>query len=301
MGALQEQAISVDGQTARLLRGGRSGAPAALFLHGGIPGITPFCGGSHIWGDSLNHSVNDRDVLAPDLPGSGGTAQSDAPLTIDALGRFSAALLKANSIEAADVVGHDVGGLVGIWMALHEPSRVRSLSIVASPMSAPTGDAVDDVVLASPPLPRWSRESQAWAIERLSYSHMHIDPRLLDACVAASTGEAHRKAAESMASHFAKSFAPSMNRTKALLWEVCRNAGLQVPTQIVWSNNDPAASREAGYVLFDIIARCQKAAQMHVINRAGSFPFREQPRAFHHIVASFGEGVRNEKPPQAPR
>ena len=25
------------------------------------------------------------------------------------------------------------------------------------------------------------------------------------------------------------------------------------------------------------------------------FPFREQPDAFHHIVASFGEGVRNEK------
>jgi 2-hydroxy-6-oxonona-2,4-dienedioate hydrolase len=295
MGALQEQMISIGGQNARVLRGGTAGAPAALFLHGGVPGITPFCCGSHIWGDGLNHFVNDLDVLAPDLPGSGGTAQGDAPLTIDALGRFAAALLEANSIEAADVIGHDVGGLVGIWMALHEPVRVRSLSIVASPMSAPTGDAVDDLLLKSPPLPLWSRESQAWAIERLSCSHMHIDDRLLDACVAASTGEAHRKAAESMAAHFAKSFAPSMNRTKALLWEVCRNAGVPVPTQVVWSNNDPAASREAGFVLFDIISGRQKATQMHLINRAGSFPFREQPDAFHHIVASFGEGVRNEK------
>jgi hypothetical protein len=30
---------------------------------------------------------------------------------------------------------------------------------------------------------------------------------------------------------------------------------------------------------------------MHVINRAGSLPFRGQPAAFHHIVALFGEGV----------
>src|ERR1700728_3937985 len=102
---------------------------------------------------------------------------------------------------------------------------------------------------------------------------MHIDGRLLDACVAASTAEAHRKAAESMATHFAKSFAPSMNRTKARLWEVCRDAGVQVPTQVVWSNNDPATSRDAGFVLFDVICRRQKATQMHLINRAGSFPF----------------------------
>ena len=95
--------------------------------------------------------------------------------------------------------------------------------------------------------------------------------------------------------NFGKAFAPSVNRTKGQLWEICRNAGLPVPTQIVWASHDPATSREAGFVLFDVISAKQKAAQMHVINRAGSLPFREQAAAFHHIVASFGEGVRQEK------
>jgi len=295
MMALQEQTITVAGQKARILRGGRSGAPAALFLHGGIPGVAPFCGGSHIWGDSLAPFTTDLDVLAPDLPGSGHTTAAAEPLTIDTLGRHVVALLAACSIETADVIGHDLGGLLGVWLALNHPALVRSLSIVASPMSAPTGDSLDDILFAAPPQPLWSRESQAWALERVSYSHAHINNRLLDACVAASQAEAHRQAIDYMKTNFGKTFAPSMNRTKGQLWEACRNAGVAVPTQIVWASHDPATTRDAGLVLFDVISAKQKTTQFHVINRAGSLPFREQPAAFHHIVASFSEGVRQEK------
>jgi 2-hydroxy-6-oxonona-2,4-dienedioate hydrolase len=296
MGALQEQTIAVGGQTARLLRGGKSNAPTALFLHGGVPGLTLYCSGAHIWGDALTPFSNNLDVIAPDLPGSGGTVASAEPLTVDAMGRHVIALLAAASIETADVIGQELGGLLGIWLALNHPARVRSLSIVASPMSAPTGDSLDDLLFATPPWPLWSRESQAWSLERVSYSHAHIDDRLLDACVAASEGEAHRRAVEAMKTNFSKAFAPSVNRAKGQLWEVCRNTGLPVPTQIIWASHDPATTREAGFVLFDVISAKQKAAQMHVINRAGSLPFREQAAAFHHIVASFGEGVRREKP-----
>ena len=295
MSALQEQTIAVGAQKARILRGGKSGAPAALFLHGGVPGVTPYCSGSHIWGDALAFFTNNLDVIAPDLPGSGGTVAGTERLTVDAIGHHVLAVLAAALIETADVIGHDLGGLLGIWLALNHPARVRSLSIVASPTSAPAGDFLDDLLFATPPRPLWSRESQAWALERVSYSHTHIDDRLLDACVAASEGEPHRQAVESMKANFGKAFAPSINRTKGQLWETCRNAGLPVPAQIVWASHDPATTREAGFVLFDVISAKQKAAQMHVINRTGSLPFREQAAAFHHIVASFGEGVRQEK------
>lgn len=165
MTGLQTQTIDVAGQQARAVRGGKSGAPVALFLHGGIPGVTPFCAGAHIWGDSLEPFLSRLDVLVPDLPGSGGTVQSTEPLTIDTLGRHVIALLAASSIETVDVVGHDVGGLIGVWLALNHPARVRALSIVASPMTAPTGDALDDLLsprrrsrfgAANPRHGRWS-------------------------------------------------------------------------------------------------------------------------------------------------
>ena len=154
---------------------------------------------------------------------------------------------------------------------------------------------LDDILFVTPPRPLWSRESQAWALERLSYSHTHIDGRLLDACVAASDGEPHRQAVEYGEDEFRQKRSARASTAQGQLWETCRNAGVPVPVQIVWASHDPATTREAGFVLFDIISAKQKAAQFHVINRAGSLPFREQPAAFHHIVASFGEGVRQEK------
>jgi pimeloyl-ACP methyl ester carboxylesterase len=98
-----------------------------------------------------------------------------------------------------------------------------------------------------------------------------------------------------MKQNYARTFAPAMNRVRYRLWDACRNDGLQVPTQIVWASHDPATSRESASVLFTAISGRQKASQMHIINRSGSFPFREQLAAFHHIVASFADGVLEER------
>ena len=49
-------------------------------------------------------------------------------------------------------------------------------------------------------------------------------------------------------------------------------------------------------MLFKIIAEKQRATQFHLINRAGSFPFREQPAEFAQVVASFQDGIELETP-----
>lgn len=286
----REQRVDVAGVAARVLIRGEPGAPAALFLHGGIPGVTPYCSGAHIWGDCLTRFQN-RVVIAPDLPGSGGTMPGSEPLTMDVLGHHVMAMISALSLESVDIVGHDLGGLLGLWVALTSPTRVRSLSIVASPMSPPTADGFDPILFTSLPQPLWSRDSQAWALERLSFVHTHVDAQLLDECVTASQDEPHRHAVEHMERNFAGVFSPSVARVRHRLWAACRNDGLAVPTQVVWASHDPATSIESGRVLFEAIASRQRATQMHIINRSGSFPFREQGDAFHYIVASFADGV----------
>ena len=67
-----------------------------------------------------------------------------------------------------------------------------------------------------------------------------------------------------------------------------------MPTQIVWASPDPTTTREAGYVLFKVIAEHQGATQFHLINRAGNFVFREQPAEFARVVAAFQDGVNLE-------
>ncbi len=286
---LVNSTVDAGGIKTRVLRGGPQGARAALFLHGGLPGISPYCGGAHVWESIPAAFSRSRQVIVPDLPGSGGTVAATSP-TVDSFAKHVVALLAALDVTRADIIGHDLGALIGVALALEHPDKVRSLSVVASPMTAPTADGLDNILFTATPQPLWGRESQAWVFERLSYSHAHITAALLDACVAAGQGEAHRKAV-AMAAQTGHALSASMAKTRYRLWDACRNKGVPVPTQIVWASHDPATSREQAFVLFKTIAEKQTATQIHIINRCGSFPFREQPEPFHHVVSAFQDSV----------
>jgi 2-hydroxy-6-oxonona-2,4-dienedioate hydrolase len=295
MTQISEQTVATANGPVRVRDGGKPGAPAAVFLHGGTPGVTPYCSGAHIWGDALDRFGRDRRVIVLDLPGSGGTPLPSAAPNFETMTRAVLDTLDQMALPEFDLVGHDLGGFMGLALAIEVPARLRSLSVVASPMSPPIGDRLDDTVLTAPPHPLWSRESQYWAFDRLSYAHAHIDDTLLNACMTAAAGAPHRQAVAAMAEQGGRSFAPSVGKARYRLWEVCRNEGIKVPTQIVWASHDPLTSQEAGFVLFDVIAKKQSAAHFHLVNRSGSFPFREQPAAFHHIVSAFQDGAMAER------
>lgn len=233
-----------------------------IFVHGGVPGVTPYCTGPHIWGRCLELFRRDFEIAAVDFE----SAEFDA---------------RIKQSGKAHLVGHDVGGLLALSYALKNPQSVSAVTVVSSVAAAPTGDGVDDEAIAHPPLPLWSRASQAWALERLSYSRQHIDDALLDACVAAA---AKQPAAS-------EAFATAMTQAKFDLFEACRGEGVKVPVQVVWGSHDPLGSVDLGLWLFRIVAQRQKVAQFHVVQRTGALPFREEPEAFHQIVASFHEGV----------
>lgn len=235
-----------------------------IFVHGGIPGVTPYASGPHIWGPVLERFVNAKAI---EVQGE----------TVDTMVES----VKAQLPKISHLVGHDLGGLVALTVACEAPERVRSVSAVASVAAAPTGDGVPNLTLAYPPQPLWSRESQRWALERVSYSHHHIDDALLDSCVQASRKQRPVK----------DEFLPSLMAAKAKFYEVCRSRGFPVSAQVIWGTHDPLGSFELGLWLFRLIAAKQKAVHFHAINRAGSLLFREEPEAFHQVVSAFVESV----------
>ena len=233
-----------------------------VFIHGGVPGVTPYASGPHIWGDQEGEKVT--------VTGR----------TVDAM---TASVRK--SIEGkgkCHLVGHDLGGLLAFNVAIESPQLVSAVTVVASVAAAPTGDSVPNNTLDYPPQPLWSRESQRWALERVSYSHHHIDDALLEGCV---------KAAAQQAAVDPNEFVPSLMKAKSRFYEVCRTEGIKVPCQIIWGSHDPLGTFDHGLWLFRGVAQKQRAAQFHVINRAGALPFREEPAAFHQIVSAFAEGI----------
>lgn len=119
--------IDIDG--ARLYcyaAGTPGGGEPVVFLHG-------FPTSSHLWADVIPLLPSGRRHVVVDLLGYG---RSDRPagqdVTIPGHGARTVALLDALGINYACVVGHDVGGGIAQWLAVHAPTRVSKLCLVNS-------------------------------------------------------------------------------------------------------------------------------------------------------------------------
>lgn len=290
MSAIARTQAEIGGRRLSLLRGG-AGAETVLFLHGGVPGLSLYCGGAHVWAEYLPLAARGRRVVAPDLPGFGDSAPAAEPYGIEAMARAALGLAEALKLGPCHVVGHDESGLAAIAMALAAPAAIRSITIVASPTAAPSGDSVENLTLANPPGPRWSRASQAWALARMSHDPHHVDAALLDRCAECAGLPAQRTAAARAPAEIALDLAQSVARAKGQFYTACRDGAFPVPAQLVWGADDPLTSIEHARVLYGVIAGRQRATQLHVLNRTGNFPFREDRAAFHHVLAAFHDGL----------
>jgi pimeloyl-ACP methyl ester carboxylesterase len=233
-----------------------------VFVHGGVPGITPYASGPHIWGDQEGIKVT--------VSGH----------TVDAMTQSVRQAIKGK----CHLVGHDLGGLLALNIAIEAPQLVSAVTAVASVAAAPTGDGVPNLTLAYPPMPLWSRQSQRWALERVSYGP--VDDALVDACVAAAATQSPMTPQA-----YEEDFVPSLMKAKSRFYEVCRTEGVKVPCQVIWGSHDPLTSVDQGLWLFRGLAQKQRAAQLHVINRAGALPFRDEPAAFRQVLSAFADAV----------
>ena len=79
----------------------------------------------------------------------------------------------------------------------------------------------------------------------------------------------------------------TLDKEETLNW--IQQGRLKTPTLIVWGYNDPTASVRRGQDLFELIAGSSPIAEMHIINKAGHFCYREQPESFNQVIRGFVE------------
>jgi pimeloyl-ACP methyl ester carboxylesterase len=119
---LHDRRVTVAGATAQYLEAG-SGPPLIL-VHGHEQSATS-------WRRVIPALARTHRVLAPSLPGYGGTA-SGAYTPGNDTSPFVIEFLDALGIGSFDVVGHSAGGAVALRLALAAPDRVRTLVLVDS-------------------------------------------------------------------------------------------------------------------------------------------------------------------------
>ncbi|ATR81593.1 acetoin dehydrogenase dihydrolipoyllysine-residue acetyltransferase subunit [Pseudomonas sp. HLS-6] len=118
------QKIDLDGRTLRYFELGQGGTPLVL-VHG-------FGGDLNNW--LFNHPslAAERRVIALDLPGHGESGKTLQRGDLDELSQTVLALLDHLDIERVHLAGHSMGGAVALNLARLAPSRVHSLSLLAS-------------------------------------------------------------------------------------------------------------------------------------------------------------------------
>lgn len=168
------------GTRLQALVGGPPDAPPIVLLHG--------LGGSRSnWAFVAPELARTRRVLVVDLPGHGrSTALPAAP----GLGPYAdrvAKLLEDEGHAPADVVGHSLGGLVGIRLAARRPELVRSLVLTASAgITSSTRQAERALALIGwiqpgrRVSPHWRAVARSDALKRLVFGHWFAaDPTAL--------------------------------------------------------------------------------------------------------------------------
>ena len=80
-----------------------------------------------MWGPQTQSFEEHFQVVRYDMRGHGSSTTPPGPYTIEILGRDLLALLHELRIATVDFCGLSIGGVIGQWLGIHEPSVVRRL------------------------------------------------------------------------------------------------------------------------------------------------------------------------------
>ena len=116
----------------------RGAGEAVLFLQGvGVHGDG--------WRPQVDEFRARRRCITVDNRGIGRSVPAGGPVTVERMALDALAVLDAESIDVAHVVGHSLGGLVALQLALTARNRVASLALLCT---------FADGRAAAPPTPR---------------------------------------------------------------------------------------------------------------------------------------------------
>ena len=288
MNSTDEKFVDVNGIRTRYFEKG-SGENLVL-IHGGVFGSNDAADCGLDWGLNFDALARWFHVYALDKLGQGLTDNppSDDDYTMAATVRHAIGFIEVLKLGGVHVVGHSRGAYVAARMTLERPDLVRSCIPVDTNTLAP-GMGRNHIVFADAPEPRLTRESQRWVIERYSYSGAHITEDWLDSMTEIAQLPKYQETVDRMVTRgLRKSLfltKHSLQKEETLGW--IRDRGLQRPTLLVWGYNDPTATLAQGLRLFELLTMRERRSQMHIINRAGHFSYREHPREFNEVVRGF--------------
>ncbi len=123
MSAIEPRTITLHGRPLSYVQAGRG--PVLLLIHG-------MAGTLENWQAVMEPLARTHTVLAPDLPGHGGSAPGGGDYSLGALAAGLRDLLVALGHERATLVGHSLGGGIAMQFSYQFPEMTERLVLVSS-------------------------------------------------------------------------------------------------------------------------------------------------------------------------
>jgi 3-oxoadipate enol-lactonase len=205
-------------------------------------------------------------VVRYDTRGHGRSPVPPGPYTVDDLGGDVLALLDRLSVDTAHFVGLSIGGMTGMWLALHAPDRIRDLVLCCT--SARPGNAAmwteraaqvraDGMAgVASGSVGRWFTEGWRTANPEQTAAMRQMTEQ--------TPAEGYASCCEALA-------------TLDLVADLPR---ISVPTLVISGADDPALPPDHGR----LIAESVPGARFEVVEQAAHLGSFEQPERFNELI-----------------
>ena len=265
---LEPEIVEAGGRTIRYLRMGEGegdGDPV-LLLHG-------FGGDLNNWMFNQPALAEAGVVYALDLPGHGGSAKDVGAGDVAMMTGAVVAFMDALDIPKAHLAGHSMGGAVALSLALDNPDRVASLSLVCSAgLGAEiNGDYIAGFVDAA------RRKDLKPVIQQLFADESLVTRDLLDDLLKYKRIDGVQDALKVIS----KGMFEDGRQTLVL---ADRLGDLKMPVQVIWGAEDkiiPAAHADA----------LPDGAGRHVLQGAGHMVHMEKAADVNRLLADFIAGA----------
>jgi pimeloyl-ACP methyl ester carboxylesterase len=216
-----------------------------LLIHGGLGSVENF--------SNQIPALEGRFLLiCPDSRGHSRTMDSDRPLSYRLMASDMAVLMDSLHVEQASVLGWSDGGIIGLYLAIDHPRRIKKLAAVGANFLASGLRDIESV--------KRLNSENAWAPVRESYKRLSPDP-------------CHWPA------FLEKVKAMWLSQPDLSVEELGR---IRCPTLIVAGDRD-AIRIEHSVQLFQSIP----GAQLFVVPGATHFLLSEKPKLVNGILADF--------------
>mgnify|MGYP001304948702 CR=1 FL=1 len=265
---LEPEIVDAGGRSLRYLRMGPSddngdGDPV-LLLHG-------FGGDLNNWMFNQLALAETRVVYALDLPGHGGSGKDVGAGDVASLTEAVVAFMDALGLQKAHLAGHSMGGAVALQLALNNPDRVASLSLVCSAGLGPeiNGDYISGFVGAA------RRKDLKPVVQQLFADAGLVTRDLLDDLLKYKRIDGAQEALDALSNGI-------FGGGRQTLVLADRLGDLKAPVQAIWGQDDKIVPP----------AHAEKipSENRHVLDGAGHMVHMEKAADVNRLIADFVAG-----------